>query len=88
MLTACYNDDAKHVEILLDHGGKIDAVDDQQCSALYLAAENEDPGIITLLIARTPSEVKQFLLNHPNNSEDTPLHVAANMGHVEVVKVG
>lgn len=89
-MIACLKNDAQHVDILLHGGAKIDVfTDSRQFTALYVAVQfgYAPVEVVKLLINRATPEQKQFLLNHPDQSKNTPLHQAARKGFAEVVEV-
>src|SRR5262249_45639252 len=74
--------DPKIMELLLDHGADVNAVDDSTDSTLLMTASlNGDDVMAALLVDRGA------LLNEKDCNGDTALHRAAQHNHAEVVQI-
>jgi hypothetical protein len=80
-------DDKASVEVaglLLAHGARVDAKDDDGITALYLAVESGKTGLVRLLLEKGADPGVQMARGMEKGR--TPLHVAAGKGNVEIVK--
>jgi ankyrin repeat protein len=73
------------VKLLLEKGANIDIQNDTQHSIMHYAAENPDPGaeILKLLIRYSHNDA----VNSINETEQTPLHLAAEAGNKYAAKL-
>ena len=84
LVAALYRNHFHVAEFLLEHGGRVDARDERQQTALYMAINR--PGKVVL-------EAVRFLVNHGadvNARRDdlwTPLHLAVNIGELSVARI-
>uniref|UniRef100_A0A3P8WM50 Ankyrin repeat and sterile alpha motif domain containing 1A n=1 Tax=Cynoglossus semilaevis TaxID=244447 RepID=A0A3P8WM50_CYNSE len=81
---AALNGHRSVVEVLLRNEAFTNIADNKGCYPLHLAAWKGDEHIVKLLVHQGPSHPK---INEQNNDNETPLHCAAQYGHIEVVQL-
>lgn len=67
------------VDLLLSRGANVDAVVQNECSMLYIAAMNNRLDLVKLLVDKGAN-----VNAAASDSGFTPLHIACMMGHTEV----
>jgi ankyrin repeat protein len=79
---ACKHNDEKAVNLLLDNGALIDFKDESSDSSpLYYAAKNGMLDAVTKMSRLAPAHI-----DHTNRHRKTPFMIAANQGHLPVMK--
>jgi len=89
LIHACQNNNYEIINILIDHGIDPLLKDNYSNTALHYCCINNSINSINLLLQKlyykSKSLVKKCLL-FPNNNDDTPLHLAAKNGHLEITE--
>lgn len=83
-------DHSDAVSALVERKAQLEAKDDQEETALHLAAKVGHPAVVTVLcgLKANPNATNRGF--HPNDEYDgasTPLHLAARYGHADCVRV-
>ncbi len=97
---ACMNGHAAIVTILVDAGADVDQADNEGDTPLYVACDNGHTEVVTILISagaypdrcgppdydeEEDNDVNNADVNHARNNGYTPLYIACQKGHTEVV---
>ncbi len=77
---SCYHGNLELTQLIVDHGGEVNAINKQKEIPLHMAALNGHTEIIKLLISKGGKK------NHLSASRNTPLHLAAMNAHREAIK--
>ena len=72
------------VKILLEAGADVHAQDKRDKTAIFHAVEESRPKVLKLLLDRRG---KENLGNEIDRFQNTPLHLAAQLGYLSCVKV-
>ena len=75
------------VKLLLKHGADIMDTDERENTCMRLAAEYNHPDMVKTLLKHLKKMRDDTLIDMPDNMGFTPLHVAAQKGHTDIVKV-
>ena len=75
------------VKLLLKHGADIMDTDERENTCMRLAAEYNHPEMVKTLLKHLKKMRDDTLIDMPDNMGFTPLHVAAQKGHTDIVKV-
>ena len=74
------------VSVLLEGGGKIDARDQNNRTALHLAASNGSDELVNILLSHVPTRGIQNFVFWQDAEGEKVLHKAARSGNTELVK--
>ena len=79
---AAHRGQAAALERLLHHGAELSVLDNEDRSAMYWAAEQNNLSSLKLLLS---TERAGPLLSSNDRWDNTPLHTASSKGHLEAV---
>ncbi|XP_053397533.1 transient receptor potential cation channel subfamily A member 1 homolog isoform X2 [Mercenaria mercenaria] len=82
LLAACYGH-AKSVQLLIDRGADLSVEDKNDRTAVYLAAEENQLEVLEVLLRHNR---EKYMVNHRDECSNNPLHIAAKLGHLRIVK--
>nr|QQY02505.1 transient receptor potential cation channel 3 [Cryptocotyle lingua] len=84
LLLAAARGQLEVTQLLIDAGANIAAQEKMAKGLIYLCAEADEVEVLRLILQHP--KAKQ-LIDVPNIYDDTPLHVAAKNGHLDIVKL-
>ena len=87
LLLGCCTDNAEGVKLLLKHGADHMDTDDRENSCIRLAAEYNQVEVVRVLLKHLKKTHDTSLIDQPDNLGLAPLHIAAQKGHSDIVKV-
>ncbi|XP_019858025.1 PREDICTED: serine/threonine-protein phosphatase 6 regulatory ankyrin repeat subunit B-like isoform X2 [Amphimedon queenslandica] len=100
LVMACMEGHTKVVELLLKHGANINATDDSHDTPLGIACKKGFTQIVELLLKhdgadnnantknqRTVEQHGKAKINHTNANKQTPLGIACEEGHTQIVEM-
>lgn len=82
LLAACYGH-AKSVELLISRGADMSVEDKNDRTAIYLAAEENQLDVLEVLLRHNK---ENYMINHRDECSNSPLHKAASLGHLRIVR--
>ncbi|XP_033635280.1 transient receptor potential cation channel subfamily A member 1 homolog isoform X2 [Asterias rubens] len=86
LLIAASNGHSATIAELLKRGGNIRAVDKHEKSAVYWAAQENEVQALTVLLDHRKHKAKKLLMES-DRYNNTPLHIAAEKGYIQIVKI-